>query len=111
MESLGGHEDKGSPLMKTHTISVNILNGSDIILDVFGFECLSSVRAIALRKLRQLPSGDDLKGRSEWEYDIVREGKVLPSRFKDFKSQTHYIKNFLDAEDRICLIRTSAGSS
>ena len=109
MESL--HEDKGTPLMNKHKIVVKILNVGEIILDVLGFECLSSVRALALRKLRQLPSGDDLKGRSEWEYGIVREGKVLPSRFKDFKSQTHYSKNFLDAEDRICLIRTSAGSS
>ena len=111
MESLGCHEDKGSGLMKMHTIFVNIFNGSEIILDVLGFECLSHVRALALRALRQLPSGDDLKGRSEWEYDIVHESRVLPSRFEDFKSRKHYIKNYLDAEDRICLIRTSAGSS
>ena len=68
--------------MKKHTILVSTLADSEITLkDVLGFTCLSYVRQYALRALRRLPSGDEFKGRSEWEYVMVRGSTVLPTGF------------------------------
>ena len=96
-------------LTKKYTICVSTLDGREITLnDVLGYWCLSHVRRQALQELRQLPGpyGDDFKGRSAWEYDIVHtKSIVLPSCRKDFKCRKHYVYEYLNTEDRICLIR------
>ena len=94
-------------LTKKYTICVSTLDGKEITLnDVLGYWCLSHLRQQALQELRQLPYGDDFKGRSAWEYDIVHESIVLPSCRKDFKGRKHYVFDYLNTEDRICLIRS-----
>ena len=99
-------------LMAKHEIIVNTMAGDEIVLKdkIFGYTCLSHVRILALQDLQKLASCKDSKLKPSWEYDIVHEGIVLPSRRQDFATQKHYVFKYLDQQDRLTLICTGLAS-
>ena len=88
--------------MAKHEITVTTLAGSEVKLSVFGYTCLSQVRALSLRKF---PRTAPLKRCNEWEFDMVRGGDILPSRRDDFERQKHYTCRYLQIHDTITLVR------